>query len=165
MGSVGSLPRRFPLFNFFCLLVSSVSDFRPDTVGAVVDTFFSLFWGPLFSRAEGREGRCNQIALSCARSVSAPLGLSLLVAHKPLQLYDAQWEPSEAGPRLRAPPLSKPLRFGTQVALRGADSVETVFCALPRSEYLRCLASAVAATCRLSCLCSSVFGVDRWRPL
>ena len=27
-------------FSFFCLLVSSVSDFCPDTRGAVVDTFF-----------------------------------------------------------------------------------------------------------------------------
>ena len=27
-------------FSFFCLLVSSVSDFRPDTRGVVVDTFF-----------------------------------------------------------------------------------------------------------------------------
>ena len=26
------------------------------------------------------------------------------------------WEPSEASPRLRAPPRSKPLRFGAQVA-------------------------------------------------
>ena len=33
VGSVGSLPRQFPVFNFFCLLVSSVSDFRPDTGG------------------------------------------------------------------------------------------------------------------------------------
>ena len=30
----------FPLFSFFCLLVSSVSDFCPDTRRAVVDTFF-----------------------------------------------------------------------------------------------------------------------------
>ena len=36
-------------------------------------------------------------------------------------------EPSEAGPRLCALPRSKPLRFGTQVALRGTDSVGTVF--------------------------------------
>ena len=43
-------------------------------------------------------------------------------------------EPSEACPRLHAPPRSKPLRLGTQVALRGADSVRPVFCALPRSE-------------------------------
>ena len=43
-------------------------------------------------------------------------------------------EQSEASPRLHAPPWSKLLRFGTQVALRGADSVGTAFCALPRSE-------------------------------
>ena len=45
-----------------------------------------------------------------------------------------QWELSEAGPRLHAPPRSKPLRFGAHVALRGADSVGTAFCALPMSE-------------------------------
>ena len=38
----------------------------------------------------GGEGCCKQIALSCVHSVSAPLDLSLLEAHKPLQLYDAQ---------------------------------------------------------------------------
>ena len=27
-------------FSFFCLLVSSVSDFRPDTSGVVVDSYF-----------------------------------------------------------------------------------------------------------------------------
>ena len=43
-------------------------------------------------------------------------------------------EPSEAGPRLHAPPPSKPLRFSAQVALRGAESVGTAICALPRSE-------------------------------
>ena len=43
------------------------------------------------------------------------------------------WELSEASPRLHAPPQSKPLRFGAQVALRGADLVGTAFCALPRS--------------------------------
>ena len=50
VGSVGSLPRQSPLFSFFCLLVSSVSDFHPDTRGAVVDTVFRLthsvaLWG------------------------------------------------------------------------------------------------------------------------
>ena len=43
-------------------------------------------------------------------------------------------EPSEASPRLHAPPQSKPLRLGTQVALRGADSVGPAFCVLSRSE-------------------------------
>ena len=44
VGSVGSLPRWFPLFSFFCLLTSSVYDFRPDTRGAEVDTFFFFFF-------------------------------------------------------------------------------------------------------------------------
>ena len=39
-------------FIFFCLLVSSVSDFCPDTKRAVVDTFFQAH---LFSRAVGRD--------------------------------------------------------------------------------------------------------------
>ena len=71
---------RFLSFSFFCLLVSSVSDFHPYTQGAVMDTFFQLH---LFSRAVGREGRCIQITLSCARSVSPALGLPLLTAHAP----------------------------------------------------------------------------------
>ena len=68
MGSVESLPRLFPLFSFFCLLVSSVSDFHPDTRGAVVDTFFC-------------GGCCKQITLACACSVSAMLGLPLPTEH------------------------------------------------------------------------------------
>ena len=75
-----------------------------------------------------------------------------------------RWEPSEAGPGLHAPPRSKPLRLGTQVALRGADSVGPVFCALPRSEQLGGLASVVAATYRLSRPCCPVFWVYSWRP-
>ena len=43
-------------------------------------------------------------------------------------------ELSGAGPGLHAPPWSKPLRLGTQVALRGADSVGPAFCALPGTE-------------------------------
>ena len=58
MGSVGSLPRRFPLFNLFCLLISSVSDFRPDTGRAVVDIFF-FFLGSLVQSHSG-EGEMLQ---------------------------------------------------------------------------------------------------------
>ena len=67
MGRVGSLPRWFPLFNFFCLLV-----FRLTSSVAL--------WG----------GGMLQIALSCVHSISAPLDLSFLAAHEPLRLYDAQ---------------------------------------------------------------------------
>ena len=60
----------------FCLLVSSVSDFRPDTRG----WWWALFQAHLFSRAVGREGHCKQVTLVCARSVSATLGLLPLTA-------------------------------------------------------------------------------------
>ena len=60
-------------YSFFCLLVSLVSGFRPDTKGTVVNTFF--FKAHLFSRAVGREGCCKQITLACACSASATLGL------------------------------------------------------------------------------------------
>ena len=66
-------------FSFFSFLVSSVSDFRPDTRG----WWWALFQAHLFSHAVGRQGCCKQITLSCVCSVSATLGLSLLTAHVP----------------------------------------------------------------------------------
>ena len=83
VGCVGSLPRQFPLFNFLCLLVSSVSNFHLDTGRAVVDTL-----GSLFSRPVGREGWCKQILLACACSVSSTLGLPRSWC-TPLRLYVA----------------------------------------------------------------------------
>ena len=69
-------------FSFLCLLVSSVSDFRPDPKRAVVDTFF-FFQVHLFSRAVGRKGHCKQITLGCAHSASATLALPPLTARIP----------------------------------------------------------------------------------
>ena len=66
-------------FSFFSLLVSSVSDFRPDTRGR----WWTLFWAHLFSSAVGGEGCCKRITLACARSVSATLGLPPLTACVP----------------------------------------------------------------------------------
>ena len=98
-------------FSFFCLLVSTVSTFRPDTRGQ----WWTLFQAHSFSRAVGREGRCKQhwrvFAVSrphwvCPQSqhVCFPcqhcLGSRLLC-----------WELSEASPGLYALPRSKPLRF------------------------------------------------------
>ena len=79
----------------------------------------------------GREGCCKQIALSCARSVSAPLGLPLLTRTNRSGSTLLRQELCEAGPRLRAHPWTKPLRFGAQVALRGADAVGTAFVPFP----------------------------------
>ena len=63
----------------FSLLVSSVSDFLPDTRGR----WWTLFQAHLFSPAVGREGRCKQITpayVESARSVLGTLGLPLLTA-------------------------------------------------------------------------------------
>ena len=76
-----------------------MSDFRLDTGRAVVDTLVSLF-----SRAVGKEGCCKQILLACACSVSSTLGLPLLATHTAQALRSSAGEPSEAGPRLHAPP-------------------------------------------------------------
>ena len=61
-------------FSFFCLLVSSVSNFHPDTRRR----WCTLFQAHLFNHAVGREGRCKQITLACAHSVLVTLGLTLL---------------------------------------------------------------------------------------
>ena len=44
-------------------------------------THFFFFKAHLFSHAVGREGCCKQITLACALSVSATLGMPLLVVH------------------------------------------------------------------------------------
>ena len=66
-------------FSFFCLLVSPVSNFCPDTRGR----WWTLFQAHLFSCAVGREEHCKQITLASvgsAPSVSATLGLPPLMA-------------------------------------------------------------------------------------
>ena len=59
----------------FCLVVSSVSNFRPDTR----KWWWTLFQAHLSSHAVGKEGRCKQITLVCSHSVSHT-GLPLLMA-------------------------------------------------------------------------------------
>ena len=94
-------------FSFFCLLVSSVSDFQPDTRGR----WWILFQAHLFSRAVGREGSCKQITLACACSVSATLGLPPAHGACALPAHTAQALGCSAGNPLHAHPRSKPLRF------------------------------------------------------
>ena len=82
------------------------------------------------------------ITLACAHSVSATLGLPSLTAHVPslptvLRLYVApQGTVRGRSWAARGPGLSRS-GSGTQVVLRGTDSVGPAFCALPRSEQLR----------------------------
>ena len=130
MGSVGALPRHFPLFIFFCLLVSSVSDFCPDRRRAVVDTFF-LFLGSLVQLHFGEGGmlQTNNTGV-CSQCFSHAGHAPAHGAHHSGSTLFRQ-EPSEASPRLHAPPQFKPLRLGSQVALRGADSLGLRFVPFP----------------------------------
>ena len=131
-------------FSFLCLLVSSVSDFHPDTRGAVVDTFF---WGG---------GRCSLVQSHCGeggRLQTNNTGMCLqCLSHTgpapthgacTLPAHTAQALGCSAGnhPRLALGCLYLPgpsrSGSGTRVVLRGADSVGPAFCALPRSKQLR----------------------------
>ena len=125
-------------FSFFCLLVSSVSNFCPDTRVQ----WWTVFQAHLFS-AVGREGRCKQITLASVCTVSATLGLPLLTGVCTFLVYTAQALGCSAGncPVLALGCMHLPRLScsgsGTRVVLRGADSVGPAFCALPRSEQLR----------------------------
>ena len=138
-----SIPKQFLLyFGFFCLQVSSVSNFHPDTRGRR----WSLIQAHLFSRAVGREGRCKQTPLTCvgsARSVPATLGLPLLMACVLSQSTLLRLQVALQGNCLKwalgcvhFPGLSHS-GLSSQVLRKGTDSVGLVFCALPRSEQLR----------------------------
>ena len=87
-----------------------------------------FFSSSLFSRTVGREGYCRQILLACVCSVSSTLGLRLLAVHTTQTLRSSAGEPSEAGPRLHAPPECEPLRLGAQEALRGRFGWACVLC-------------------------------------
>ena len=100
----------FLCFIFFCLLVSSVSDFHPDTRGAVVDTFFFFLSSLVQSRCgEGGMLQTNNtgVCLQClSHTGPAPRSRRTQLRSRLLR-----WEPSEAGLGLHAPPRSKPRRL------------------------------------------------------
>ena len=107
----------------FCLLVSSVSNFRPDTRGR----WWSLVQVHLFSRAAGREGRCRQISLACVGSTRSvqphwvcPAHGCVLSPSTPLRLLAAL---HVAGPALRAVPVFRSsTKAQTQLGLRFVPS-------------------------------------------
>ena len=121
----------------FCLLVSSVSDFRPDTRGR--------WWTLLGSLAQSRcgEGGTLQtnntgVCLQCL-SHTGPARAHCVCT---LPVHTAQALACSAGnhPRpalgcMHLPGLSRS-GSGTRIVLRSADSVGPAFCALPSSEQL-----------------------------
>ena len=131
-------------YSFFCLLVSSVSGFCPDTKGTVENTFFLFFFlGSLVQLRCGEGGMlqtnntgvCSQ-CLSHTGSAPAHSACSL-----PAHTARALGCSTGNNPRLAlgCMHLPGPSRSGsgTRVVLRGTDSVRLAFCALPRSEQLR----------------------------
>ena len=128
------------------MLVSSASNFRPDTRGTVVVTFFKA---RLFSRALGREEHCKEISLACAHSDSATLGLphSWRVCLPHLHCSDSRLlcrELSDAGPGLHAFPRFKPLRFrfsGTPQRCRLGCACILCPSQVRAAQVTRCLAS------------------------
>ena len=108
--------------------------FRPDTGGGGGHFWVCFFLGSLVQSRFGEGGvlQTNNTDM-CTQSLSPAGPAPARGAHHSGSTLLCR-EPSEAGPRVHAPARSKPLRFGAQVALRGADSVGTAFCALPRLE-------------------------------
>ena len=102
----------------------------------------------MFSCAVGREEHCKQRSLACvrsARSVSATLGLPPLTACVLSLSALLRLQVALQGNNLKQalgcvhfPGLSYS-GSGSQVVLKGTESVGHVFCALPRSEQLRLL--------------------------
>ena len=94
---------------------------------AVVDTFF--FFGSLAQSCCGEGGMLQTNNTGKCSQCSSHAGPAPTHGAHSSGSRLLRWEPSEAGPRMHAPPQSKPLRLGAQVALRGADSVGS-----PRSK-------------------------------
>ena len=122
-------------YSFFCLLVSSVSDFHPDTRGR----WWTLLGSLVQSRCgEGGTLQTNNtgVCLQClSHTVPAPAhGACSLPAHT--LVCSAGNHPRPALSCLHLPGPSHSVS-GTRVVLRGADLVGPAFCALPRSEQLR----------------------------
>ena len=134
----------------FCLLVSSLSDFHPDTRGGG-GHFFRLTCSVTLL------GGMLQITLACARSASATLVLPLLTASVASCPHCSgsrllHLDPSAAGPGLLAPPRSKLLRFrhlGSSQRCRLSWACVLCPSQVQAAQVMRCLVSAIAATYRL----------------
>ena len=128
-------------FSFFCLLVSSVSNFHPDTRGMVVVTFISfrlscsvVLWGVRNTANKYHWHVLTVIQPHWVCPHSQHVCLPSLHCSDSRLLF---WKLSEEGPGFYAFPRSKPLRFrflGTPQRCR--LSWACVFLH-PRSEQLR----------------------------
>ena len=145
-----------------------MSDFRPDTSAAVVDTFFRFTCSVVLCGGRDAANKYHWCVLTvsqphwacaCSWCVCPPCpdcpGSRLLCQ-----------EPSEACPGLHAPPRSKPLRFrhsGSPQRRRLGWACVLFPSQIRAAQVMRCLESAVAATYCLPHPCRSVFWVYNQR--
>ena len=133
-------------FSFFCLLVSSVSNFHPNTKGAVVVTFFRLacsvvLWG---ERNTANKYHWHVLTVIQPHWVCPH---SWRVCFPSLHCSDSRlpcWELSDAGPGLHALPRSKSLRFrfsGTPYRHRLGWACILCLSQVRAAQVTRCLAS------------------------
>ena len=100
-------------FSFFCLLVSSVSNFCPDTRGVMVVTFLRLACSVVLCGGRNTANKYHW----CVFTVIQPHWVcpcSRRMCFPNLHCSDSRllcWQLSDAGPGLHALPRSKPLRF------------------------------------------------------
>ena len=126
-------------FHFFCLLVSSVFNVHPDTRG----WWWTLFLGSPVLLCCGEGGILQTNITGVCSQCLGHIGFVPTHGVCAFPVYTASALGCSAGNYLRLalgcihlPGLSDS-SSGTRVVLRGADSVEPAFCALPRSEQLR----------------------------
>ena len=149
-----SLPRRFR-FSFFCLLVSSVSNFAL-TQGR---RWWTIFLGSLVQSHCGEGGtlQTNNTGV-CTQCLSHAGPAPAHCAHSSGSRL-LRWEPSEAGPGLHAPPRSKLLRFrhsGSLQRHRFGWACILYPSQIQAAQVMRCLASMVTESYRLPRPCPSV---------
>ena len=125
-------------FSFFCLLVSSVSDFCPDTKWAVVDTFLGSLVQSHCGEGETLQTNNTGMCSQCLSHTGPTPAHSTCV----FPAHTAQALGCSTGnrPRLALGCLHllglSHSGSGTRVVLRGSDSIGPEFCALPSSEQL-----------------------------
>ena len=162
-------------FSFFCLLASSVSNFRPDTKGAVgghlfVGLLVQLCCGEGGTLQTNITGVCGECSQCLGHTGFAPThGVCAFPVYTAQAPGCSAGELSKAGPGLRALPRSKLLRFrflGTPQRHRLGWACVLCPSQVRAAQVTGCLVSAVAPSwsCNLSpppSLPLSFLGVQR----
>ena len=145
-------------FGFFCLQVSSVSNFCPDTRGrrSLVQSCCGE-GGTLQTNITGMCGECSQ-CLGCT-GFAPTHGMCAFPDYTAQSPGCSAGELSEVGPGLHALPRSKPLRFrfsGTRQRPRLGWASVLCPSQVRAAQVTRCLASTVAPSWRLHLITSPV---------